>query len=144
MANYLSFEECIKFANDNPVSFVATVDDKQPRVRGFLMWYADKTGFYFQTGTMKDIYTQLKTNPKMEACFFNQKGKGGVMMRVAGEAEFLDDKALKKKAVEDRQFLKAWGFSPESPGLVIFRIAHGEAWFWTMETNFEPKKIIKF
>ncbi len=64
-------------------------------------------------------------------------------MRVAGEAEFLDDKTLKKKAIEDRAFLKAWGFTPESPGLVIFRIAKGEAHFWTTETNFEPKKYIK-
>jgi uncharacterized pyridoxamine 5'-phosphate oxidase family protein len=65
---------------------------------------------------MKEIYGQLKENPKVEACFFNQKGKGGIMLRVAGKAEFLDDKELKRKAIEDRQFLKAWGFTPESLG----------------------------
>jgi pyridoxamine 5'-phosphate oxidase len=65
-------------------------------------------------------------------------------MRVDNVIEFLDDKELKRKAIEEKPFLKAWGFTPESPDLAIFRIAHGEAWFWTMETNFEPKKPIKF
>lgn len=86
----------------------------------------------------------MKANPKTEVCFFNNKQNGGVMMRVTGEVEFLEDKALKKKAIEDRAFLKAWGFTPESQDLIIFRIAKGEAYFWTMATNFEPKKIIKF
>ncbi len=140
----MSFKDCIRFAKENPVRYIATVDGDQPRVRGFLLWFADKTGFYFNSGTVKDVYAQLKANPKNEACFFSPKGNGGAMMRVAGEAEFLEDKELKRKAIEERQFLKAWGFTPESPDLVIFRIAHGEEWFWTMETNFEPKKPIKF
>jgi pyridoxamine 5'-phosphate oxidase len=44
----------------------------------------------------------------------------------------------------ERRFLKTWGYTPESPDLAIFRITHGEEWFWKMETNFEPKKPIKF
>ena len=141
----MEFEDCIKFANENPTAYVATVDEKgQPRVRALAMWYADGTGFYFQTGTMKEIYGQLKKNPKVEVCFFNNKREGGVMLRVTGEAEFLNDPKMKKKVVEDRQFLKAMGITAASPGLVIFRIPKGEAHFWTMATNFEPKKMIKF
>ncbi|MCX8150206.1 MAG: pyridoxamine 5'-phosphate oxidase family protein [Candidatus Bathyarchaeota archaeon] len=142
----MNFETCIKFANENPVSFLASIDDKgQPHVRGFLMWYADKTGFYFHTGTMKAVYKQLKANPKVEICFFNNKQKeDGIMMRLAGEVEFVNDLNLKKRLVEERQFLKALGFTAESRELVIFRIYKGEAYFWTMETNFEPKKPIPF
>jgi pyridoxamine 5'-phosphate oxidase len=141
----MNFEDCIKFANENPASYIATVDEgNQPRVRGLLMWFADKTGFYYHTGAMKNVYRQLKANPKVEVCFFNQKNQGGKMMRVAGEVEFLDDKALKKKLIDARQFLKAWGFTEESPELVVFRIPKGEAYFWTMETNFDLKKAIAF
>ena len=139
----MEFEDCIKLANQNKVAYLATVEGDQPRVRALLFWFADKTGFYFQTGTVKEFYSQLRANPKTEVCFFDPK-QGGVMMRVAGKVEFMDDKELKRKAIEDRAFLKAWGFTPESPGLIIFRIAKGEAYFWTMETNFEPKKFIKF
>lgn len=65
-------------------------------------------------------------------------------MRIAGEVEFVDDKALKEKALEDRPFLKSFGLSADSPGLIIFRITHGQAHFWTMETNLKPKEIIQF
>ena len=134
----------MELANENPVSYVATVEGNQPRVRGFFMWYADESGFYFHTGAMKPVYSQLKQNPKVELCFYHPNDKGGVMMRVAGTVEFLNDTELRGKLVEERQFLKAWGFTAENPDLVIFRIAKGEAYFWSMETNFEAKKVIKF
>jgi pyridoxamine 5'-phosphate oxidase len=141
----MKFEDCTKFANENPTGYVATVDEKgQPRVRALAMWYADKTGFYFQTGTVKEIVGQLKKNPKTEVCFFNNKREGGIMLRVTGEAEFLNDPKLNKKVIDDRPFLKAFGMTASSPGLVIFRIAKGEAYTWTMETNFAPKNKIKF
>ena len=140
----MSFEDCIKFGRENPVAYIATMDDDQPRVRAFLMWFADKTGFYFQTGSIKETVGQLKENPKIEVCFFNNKSEGGKMMRVTGKAEFVEDSELKHKVIEDRGFLKKWGFTPESPGLIIFRIPKGEAYFWTMETNLEPKMMIPF
>jgi pyridoxamine 5'-phosphate oxidase len=65
-------------------------------------------------------------------------------MRVDGAVEFLDDVELKGKLVEERQFLKVWGFTAESSDLIIFRITKGEAYFWTMETNFKSKNVIKF
>ena len=140
-----SFDECFKFANENPTAYLATVDEKgQPRVRALAMWYADSTGFYFQTGTVKELVGQLKANPKTEVCFFNNKREGGRMLRVTGEVEFLNDPKLRTKVIEDRQFLKVMGMTASSPGLVIFRISKGEAYFWTMETNFAPKKKIQF
>jgi pyridoxamine 5'-phosphate oxidase len=121
----MNFKDCIKFANENPTSYIATVDGDQPRVRGFWMWFADETGFYFHTGAMKPVYSQLKKNSKVEACFFHPAEDGGIMMRVAGTVEFLDDTELRGKLIEERQFLKAWGFTAENPELVIFRIAKG-------------------
>mgnify|MGYP000991848518 CR=1 FL=1 len=140
----MQFEDCIKFANANPTCYLATIDADQPRVRGMLMWYADQTGFYFNTGAMKDLYRQLKANPKVELCFFDPKSKNLQMMRVTGQVEFLDDLELKKRLVEARPFLKQWNLTAESPGLIAFRVAKGEAFFWTWETNLEPKKKIMF
>jgi pyridoxamine 5'-phosphate oxidase len=140
----MEFKDCIKFANENKASYIGTIDGNQPRVRGFMMWYADETGFYYHTGAKKPVYSQLKQNPKVETCFYNPAEDGGVMMRVAGTVEFIDDNELRGKLVEERQFLKAWGFTAESKDLIIFRIAKGEAYFWTMKTNFDPKKAIKF
>jgi uncharacterized pyridoxamine 5'-phosphate oxidase family protein len=140
----MDFKDCVKFANETPVCYLATMDGDQPRVRALGFWFANDKGFYFQIGAMKDMYGQLQANRKVEACFWQPGEASGTMMRVAGEVEFLDDLKLKKKVLEDRPFLKEFGMTFDHPGLIIFCIAKGEAYFWDMKTNFEPKKFIKF
>jgi len=140
----MDFKDCIKFANETPVCYLATAEGDQPRVRALGFWFADENGFYFQIGAIKDMYGQLQANPKVEACFWQPDETTGTMMRVAGEIEFVDDPELKKKVIKDRPFLKEFGMTFDHPGLIIFRIAKGKAYFWTMQTNFEPKKFIKF
>jgi len=136
---------CIEFANENKMCcYLATLDNDQPRVRAMQFWFADQTGFYFQTGTIKDLYKQVKTNPKVEVCFYKPGQMIGTMLRIAGKIEFVDDNQLKEKVMAERPFLKEMGLTSESPNLIIFRITHGEAHFWTMETNLKPKEIIRF
>ncbi len=140
----MEFEDCIKFANENPIAWIATVEEDQPRVRAFGMWFADETGFYFQTATMKEIVAQLENNPKLEFAFYQPDDMSGIMLRVSGEAEFLDDPELKKKVINDRPFLKEFGMTPQDERLVIFRVSEGEAHFWNWESNLLPKDVIKF
>ena len=135
---------CIEFANENKTCYLATLDKDQPRVRAMQFWFADQTGFYFQTGTIKELYKQVKTNPKVEVCFYTPGQMIGSMLRIAGKIEFVDDKQMKEKVMVERPFLKEMGLTSESPNLIIFRITHGEAHFWTMETNLKPKQIIRF
>ena len=137
-------KELIKFTNENPICYFATDEDGQPRVRALGFWFADETGFYFQIGGMKDLYKQLKNNKKVEACFYKPEKMIGTMLRISGEVEFLDDIKLKEKVLIDRPFLKNFGLTVDNPNLVIFRIAHGKAHFWTMENNLNPKEIINF
>jgi uncharacterized pyridoxamine 5'-phosphate oxidase family protein len=140
----MNVKKCVEFANKNPVSWVASVEGDQPRVRALGMWFADKSGYYFQIRQDMDMYKQLQKNPKVETSFWEPGAMFGTMMRLAGEVEFLDDIELKKKVLKDRPFLKDFGFTSKSPELVIFRISKGEAYFWTMESAFEPKKMIEF
>ncbi|MDP4266551.1 MAG: pyridoxamine 5'-phosphate oxidase family protein [Bacteroidota bacterium] len=137
-------QDCIKFTNENPICYLATAENDQPRVRALGFWFADETGFYFQTGGVKEFYSQLVKNPKTEVCFFKQENMIGTMLRIAGKVEFLNDIKFKEKAMNDRPFLKSFGLTAQSPELIIFRIPHGQAHFWTMETNFAPKEIIEF
>lgn len=90
------------------------------------------------------MYGQMQANNKVEACFWQPDEQTGIMMRVAGEIQFVNDLKLKKKVLEDRPFLKEFGMTFNHPGLIIFRIAKGEAYFWTMANNFQPKEMIKF
>ena len=140
----MNIQNCIIFANENPICYLATMENDEPRVRAMGFWFADNTGFYFQSGAIKELYHQLKKNPKTEVCFYKHDKMIGTMLRISGEVEFLNDRSLKEKAVNDRPFLKSFGITVDSPGLIIFRISHGKAHFWTVENNFKPKEIITF
>jgi pyridoxamine 5'-phosphate oxidase len=133
----MDFSDCIKFANDNPVTCIATAEGDQPRVRAFAMWFADNTGFYYHTGTPKRVCQQLKKNRKAELCFYAPGEQGaGRMMRVTGKVEFLEDKSLEERLYGDRPWVKdLLKSAPKDAKLAMFRIAHGEASFWTMENN---------
>jgi len=140
----MNIEDCIKFVRDYPICYLATIDDNQPRVRAIGLWFADTTGFYFQTSSFKEFPGHLRKNPWTEICFYKHEGMIGTMLRISGKVEFLNDIKLKEQALLDRPFLKSFGLTVDSPGLILFRIAHGRAHFWTMETNLNIKEIIKF
>jgi uncharacterized pyridoxamine 5'-phosphate oxidase family protein len=140
----MNINDCIKFTNENPVCYLATVEGDQPRVRALGFWFADETGFYFQTSSAKEIPNQLHKNHKTEVCFYKHSGVIGSMLRISGLVEFVNDRALREKALIDRPFLKNFGITVDSPELVLFRIAHGKAHYWTMESNMKPKEFIEF
>lgn len=140
----MNIQDCIRFSNENPICYLATVEGDQPRVRALGFWFADETGFYFQTSTIKEFTNQLCRNPKAEVCFYKHEGAIGTMLRIAGKVEFVDDLKFKEKVLKDRPFLASFGITVNSPKLVLFRITHGEAHFWTMENNLKPKEMIVF
>jgi uncharacterized pyridoxamine 5'-phosphate oxidase family protein len=140
----MELDDCIKFANENPISFLSTVDGSQPRVRGFQLWYADNSGLYYSSAASKDVYKQLKANSKVEVCFVNTKGKEMQQMRVTGTVEFIDDLEMKKKLLDARPFLKQAGLTPENPGLLVIKVAKCTAHFWTFATGNQPKKFVSF
>jgi len=138
----MDLADCVKFAKENPVTFIGTVDGDQPRVRGFSMWFADMSGFYYHTGTTKDVYRQMKKNPRVELCFCTAPGPAMRMMRVAGKAEFLEDKAWEKRLLTERPWVKdLLKNAPKESGIAIFRVPHGEAWFWTAAENLREREI---
>lgn len=48
--------------------FLATMDGDQPRVRPFSTVDIFENKLYFQTGKVKNVYKQIKSNPKIEMC----------------------------------------------------------------------------
>ena len=140
----MGFEEYTKFANENPVCYLATTEGDQPRVRPLMMWFADETGFYFQSQSVKAVCKQLKDNQKVEIAFYAPEPPPnlGKVMRVSGEAEFIDDIALRTKVYESRPFLKEMGIKgPEDPMMAVFHVHTGEAYFWTREYSMRESEI---
>ena len=135
----MDFNDCIEFAKSTRTCYMATVDKDQPHVRPIGMWFADQAGFYFQTETVKSLDKQLRANKKVELCFYG--GQPPKTMRVTGQIEFLSDAELKSKVIKERGFLKGLDNI-----VSIFRMAKGEAFFWTMADNMKEAQIerIKF
>ena len=137
----MDLQECTKFANENRKCFIATLEGDQPRVRIVQMWFADDTGFYFQCGTYKPYYQQLRNHKKVEACFPNLAAIKNIhasdspirFMRVAGEIEFLDDNMeLRARVIKDYPgIMKHLNVTqPEDKQFAIFRIHTGEVYIW--------------
>jgi pyridoxamine 5'-phosphate oxidase len=141
----MNVKDCIKFATENPICYLATAVGDQPRVRAFLLWYADESGFYFVPLAQKEVTKQLQQNPKVELCFFNNPADATdwKQMRLTGEIEFLEDEETLEKAYENRSFLDPLlGFSVR-PLLRPFRISTGEAHFWTLADNLKESEITR-
>ena len=140
----IEMSQALAFANQNPACWLATSTDGQPHVRGMLMWFADETGFYFHTGTMKSLADQLMQNPRVEAAFYNPGTGpgGGRMMRVAGTVERVHSPALEARLVQERAWLKDMVAAQATGRLYLFRIVHGEIHDWTMATNLHEKEQV--
>lgn len=138
--------EVIKLMNNNPAFFLATVEDNQPRVRGMLLYQADESGIIFHTGTMKDVYSQIMNNPRVELCF--NDFKEGIQVRVSGKLELINNNELKDEicAHPSRTFLKAWRESGDLEDFykvfAVFKLHNGVATTWSIEKNFAPKEEI--
>jgi len=143
----MDFQDCVKFANEHRVCYLATTEGKQPHVRPLGMWFADERGFFFQTESVKALCKQLHDNNRVELCFYAPGPNIGTMLRVVGKVEWVEDVALRAKVLEERAFLKAAGVTgPEDPLLAVFCVSSGEAYFWTMAQNMKEAEIerIKF
>lgn len=130
----MDLQDCIAFAGEHPICYAATEEGDQPRVRALLLWFADERGFYFMTMSPKRFPHQLRANPKVEVCFYNGAVElpDSKSMRITGAVEFVEDPDLIHKVSEERAALEGIIGRPLEPITEVFRIASGEAHFWTL------------
>ncbi|HNW89234.1 MAG TPA: pyridoxamine 5'-phosphate oxidase family protein [Bacteroidales bacterium] len=131
-------EEILDFIGKNPLSFIATTDNGQPRVRGIMIYKTDDRGIIFTTGKNKDFYRQLLTNPNVELCFYAE----GIQIRVTGTAnEANDDLALKKEIVASRPFLQPWIEAAGYEVMGLFRVCKCKATVWSLDSPMARKRF---
>ncbi|MFC1838311.1 pyridoxamine 5'-phosphate oxidase family protein [Thermodesulfobacteriota bacterium] len=136
----MSFKEYTDFANENNMCYLATVEGDQPRVRAMGMWYADETGFWFQSQSVKAVYKQIQANEKVEVYFCTPKFSK--VMRVYGKMKIVEDTEVKKKCIAERLNLSRMGITePDDPLLAVFHLYTGEAYFWTMADSMKEADI---
>ena len=130
-------EELLKFLEKNPIFYLATDDDGQPRVRpfGFHMMFDDK--FYMVTALPKKVCKQMEKNPRVEFC---SMAPDTHFLRVSGEVVFDNDNMEAKKKVFEvmPDLIKMYG-SAENPAMSVFYLKDMHA---TMASLTEPEKTI--
>jgi uncharacterized pyridoxamine 5'-phosphate oxidase family protein len=133
--------EIFAFLNANPVCFLATVDGDQPRVRGMMLFSAGDEGILFHTGEGKEMTEQMRRNPAVEMCTFDQQS--GIQVRVRGTVEFVEEIAVKQRVIADRPFLQPIVDQIGIDAFLVFRITKAAATVWTMEANLAPKTFVE-
>ena len=136
----MTANDIFELIGKNPVFHLATMDGDQPRVRGMLLFRADKNGIVFHTASTKDVFRQIMANPKAEMCF----SCGEIQIRVTGVLELNEDPALREEIFShpSRKFLQAWKDNGIDNLMQVFVMKQCTVVTWTMATNFEPKKMI--
>ena len=129
----MDFKSAIEFTSRNPICYLGTIEGDQPRVRPLMMLFADPEGFYFTTRASKQVFKQIKENPKVEFCFFDPRTSE--VLRISGEVDIVDDRKLKEKILRERDYLQEMIETADDPDFIIFRIPHGQGKFWDMETE---------
>ena len=77
--------------------YLATMDGKQPRVRPFMSIKIVNGKLYILTTKDKNVFKQMKKNPKVELCSYN----GDEWIRVTAEAKEENSKDVKQFILND-------------------------------------------
>ena len=129
--------EVLEFLQTNRVFFLATVDGDQPKARplGFVMAYEGR--IFFGVGDQKEVYRQMKANPKVEIVSVSPEGR---WMRLHGSAVFDQRPEVFAEAVKILPVLKDMYGAPGGPQLGSFYLTNAEAVFHDMTG---PVKTVK-
>ena len=129
-------ERVEKFLKDVDVYYLATMEGDQPRVRPFGTAHIFEGKLYIQTGKVKEVYKQLKENPKAEicACMKDQ------WLRVSGELMEDDRREARQSMLDDYPSLQSM-YSADDGNTAVFYFQNATAVFSSFQA--EPE-IIKF
>lgn len=131
-----------EYVRKNPVFFLATEADGQPRTRAMMLTELNERGIIFHTGTRKAVNQDLLGNPRVELCFFDEEAN--TQLRLRGRVDLLEDQALKQRMVEQYDFLKPWVRKEGWGYLTTYALREGEARFWRLADNFNPPEPTLF
>jgi uncharacterized pyridoxamine 5'-phosphate oxidase family protein len=130
-------KEVLDFLTEAKVFFLATVEVDQPRVRpmGLVMDFEGK--LCFGTNNKKEMYKQLKANPKMEIAATLPSGK---TLRISGPVSFNAKREARVKALEIMPNLKSM-YGPDDGFFEIFQFDRATAVFTDMTGGRKEVKL---
>ena len=129
-------QEVYEFLKKCGTYYLATMDGDQPRVRPFGTAHIFENKLYIQTGKVKSVSKQMKSNPKIEICAMS----GPQWIRIQAVAVEDDRLAAKESMLEAYPNLKKMYSATDSNTQVLY-LKNAVA---TISSFTNPPKVIKF
>ena len=120
-------EEAFGSLSQETVSYVATCDGGQPRVRPMMLIYVDGV-FFYATGTSDTKVAELMRNPRTEVCVLLGEGDDGGSIRMTGEMSFVYDEDVRAKIHGCVGFTQSFWEEPQDPGFTLLEFKP-----WTLQ-----------
>ncbi len=121
-------EKVLKFLNDAQTFYLATAEENgQPRVRPFGAAAVFDGKFYICTNNQKDVYRQLKKNPKIEISGM----AAGKWIRLCAEAHEDDSLDARKAMLEAHPELGGM-YKADDGVMVVFALTKATAQICSM------------
>lgn len=137
MANEEGIETIVEYLTSVPAWYLATCEGDQPHVRPFSFAAKQSDRIWFCTATTKDVYRELKANPKLELTAW-KPGCGWIIMR--GKAD-LHDEANAEVRHAGYEHLCALGESYDGENdarLTFFSVTDAQAWLCDIDGSWSP------
>lgn len=104
----------------NPNGVMATQNNGKIKTRVFQYLFCSGNKVYFCTSNKKPVFQQIKQNPYVSFCTY--PANFTPVISVNGKAVFVDDMALKTRALDENPGIKGIYSTPDNPVFEIFYI----------------------
>ncbi len=130
--------EVMKFLEECSTYYIATVENDQPRVRPFSSLCEFEGRLYIESNYFKPFAKQVKENPKVEICAFDNKSR---WIRI--ECELVDDRRVEaKKALLDYMpEIRELGYDEHDENMSVYWMKNAVATFYSYTD--EPR-VVRF
>lgn len=120
-------ETVVDYLSSVPAWYLATCEGDQPHVRPFSFVAGFDGRIWFCTGKQKDVFHELKENPRLEVSAW-KPGSGWLVLQ--GEAEFNDTVSdlIRRAGFAHMRSLGEAYDGVEDPNLIFFSVRSPRAW----------------
>ena len=116
--------EVVKFLNENPVQYLATVGrDGKAKCRPFMFCFEKEGRLWFCTNNTKDVYKDIQANPEIE---ISVSSPSYAWIRLNGRAMFENDMEVKQGCMEN-PIVKGQYKNAENPIIEVFYLDNAKA-----------------
>ena len=112
-------DEVIDLVKDTGFCFLATIDEKQPRVRPMMPYLSEAGEMLIALLPRSRTITQIKANSRVEICFVDRKMW---YCRITGEAQISSDVQKKKIVWDNVPMLRQYFSGPTDTNFILATI----------------------